>query len=94
MNENKIAATLRTHRFPQAAVADFADVSTFKLSLSLRNIAELPPAAQERVELVTEAMLAIMDESPVPVSWRERSRLKKLVQEKVAELRASRDGRR
>lgn len=89
MIENRIATILRTHRIPQAAVADFADVSTFKLSLSLRGIAELPHTAQTRVESVTEAMVALIDESPVPISWRERSRLKALVQGKAAELRAA-----
>jgi hypothetical protein len=93
MNDGpKIGVSLRANRIPQAAIAYFSDTTTFSLSLYIRGIAEMPPAAAERVQLATEAAIAVADESPVPISWADPAKLKALVLAKVAELRGSEAG--
>ena len=90
MNGSQAGTTLRANRMPQAAAAFYSDVTTFSLSLWIRGIADLPEASRDRVELVIVAMVELQDESPVAISWRDPARMRKLIDERVAGLRAAR----
>jgi hypothetical protein len=90
MTNEKVAALLFTHRIPQAVLARVSGVNTQKLSLWLRSQTFLKEEDRQNLDLAMDAMIELVDQSPVPPDWRQLARLHPLLNEKIQGYRVAR----
>jgi len=90
MSREKIAALLHDNRIPQNSVVRIAGVSACRFSMWLRGEVELPEKTREEIAFAITAMLELIDESPLPLDWRQTMRLKPLLDEKIAGYKRAR----
>jgi transcriptional regulator with XRE-family HTH domain len=90
MTRERIHSLLLENRIPQMALANLSGVDSGTISRWLRGFGQMSENQQDEMVFTLNAMLELLDASPIPPDWRQAPRLKPIISEKVASYRRAR----
>ena len=90
MTPERVQSLLTQNRIPQHVLSTVSGVSTFTISMWLRGSVGLSDEQARSLEIALAALVEVCDSSPFPLDWRQFSRFRSTVNEKVTQLRRER----